>query len=81
MWLPQGRYPGTACPAQPHRVIAEYEQAIKLDPLRLGLDDPCCAARRARLGDKRGAIANFGTALELKPGLPTAQELRKLAAL
>ena len=35
-----------------------------------------------RLGDKQGAIADFRKALELKPGLATAQEaLRKLGAL
>ncbi|CUT15736.1 hypothetical protein BF49_6816 [Bradyrhizobium sp.] len=72
--MPQGRYPETACPAQPRRAIAEYDQAIKLDPRRLRRGDPCCADRRARLGDKQGTIADFRKALELKPGLQTAQE-------
>ncbi|MET4114823.1 hypothetical protein ABIB90_001827 [Bradyrhizobium sp. JR4.1] len=63
-------------------VPSPNDQAIKLDPRRLWRGGPCCADRRARLGDKQGAIADFRKALELKPGLPTAQEsLRKLGAL
>ena len=53
--------------------LADYDKALKYDPSDAYSWNNRGMAKK-RLGDKKGAVADFRKALELQPNLQSAQE-------